>query len=799
MTEVPRIALYERLPEIYRIRDEEQSPPFPLREYLAAVEEAFGAVHESVDALYHDLFIETCDPWVIPYLADLVGTSHLKGDPRTLRADVADTIALRRRKGTLSALERLAANLTGWACRCVELRENLGWTQHLNHQRPDAGGAPPYGRPSTTRFTVVRGGTVPVRDPAMLSLLGTPFDPFAYTADVKAADDDAVHVNLPNVAIMLWRLGAYRIRLTRPLAKGFGDPGVPPPGSGLARFALRFDLDPLDRPLRLFNTFRAGFTRARADASAVDQVGRLTRPDAVPGPILSARLESERLPGEASEAGRPEEYVAVDTFDDTVTPLAGFDLGDVGLTLFLPQNPFAGFTWTFRGDNLCAWEEGLRRPLRAGEVVIDPHIGRLVLGVSSAAQRDALITPDGGGFQPRIFVSYTYGAMGPGRPGPVGAHPVSRGPLPPPFAGQTPRVVSALPGFGSLQTALSNLETATAPIVVEIRDSLVHVLDLTTLPGATAADGPVAMRLNSPLLIRAADGHRPIVLLTAPLRFRPTTPGDPTVRDLTVRFEGIYLGRAPGFPAGEPLIARAAVARLELLGCTLDPGGHRRRDATFSRAPLWPALRLAVPYGFANAADEAAFAPTPDVVVQQSLVGALLLDAGYRLTAKDSVVDAGAGVGVAPADRFAIGPATGAPAGYGAPLAVDGLTAFGRVRVAEVSGAGGIFVHRLEALNDQKGCLKFSYVSGDGDRLPAHHACVSGPGAKLAFTSEWFNEPGYGQLARATDPRIRARGPGDDAMGAFGFLLEAHKWTNLQIRLREFMPVGVRPVVVPIT
>jgi hypothetical protein len=36
-------------------------------------------------------------------------------------------------------------------------------------------------------------------------------------------------------------------------------------------------------------------------------------------------------------------------------------------------------------------------------------------------------------------------------------------------------------------------------------------------------------------------------------------------------------------------------------------------------------------------------------------------------------------------------------------------------------------------------------------------------------------------------------------MGAFGFELEAHKWANLQVRLREFMPVGVRPLVVTVT
>ena len=109
MTEAKRVPLYERLPEIYRIRDSEQLPPGQLAAYLGAVEDVFGALHENIEALYNELFIDTCDEWVIPYIADLLGTTHLKGDLRTLRADVADTIALRRRKGTLGAIERLAA------------------------------------------------------------------------------------------------------------------------------------------------------------------------------------------------------------------------------------------------------------------------------------------------------------------------------------------------------------------------------------------------------------------------------------------------------------------------------------------------------------------------------------------------------------------------------------------------------------------------------------------------------------------------------------------------------------------
>lgn len=173
MTREKRVPLYQRLPEIYRIKDAEQQPPDQLRDYLALVEDAFGAIHENIEALYNDLFIETCDDWVIPYIGDLLGTSHLSGEVRTLRADVADTVALRRRKGTLGAIELLAYDLTGWGVHCVELRENLIWNQHLNHQRPDDGGLPPYRdsrpgdpNPNMKLQTVIRGGTATLRDPA---------------------------------------------------------------------------------------------------------------------------------------------------------------------------------------------------------------------------------------------------------------------------------------------------------------------------------------------------------------------------------------------------------------------------------------------------------------------------------------------------------------------------------------------------------------------------------------------------------------------------------------------------------
>ena len=133
---------------------------------------------------------------MIAYIADLLGTSHLAGDPWTLRADVADTIALRRRKGTLGAIELLTFNLTRWGVHCVELRENLVWQQHLNHQRPDQGGQPPYGLPGVTRHQVIRGGTATLRDPATLSLLNTPFDRFGHIPDLRPPAGNGIRYNL---------------------------------------------------------------------------------------------------------------------------------------------------------------------------------------------------------------------------------------------------------------------------------------------------------------------------------------------------------------------------------------------------------------------------------------------------------------------------------------------------------------------------------------------------------------------------------------------------------------------------
>ena len=127
------------------------------------------------------------------------------------------------------------------------------------------------------------------------------------------------------------------------------------------------------------------------------------------------------------------------------------------------------------------------------------------------------------------------------------------------------------------------------------------------------------------------------------------------------------------------------------------------------------------------------------------------------------------------------------------------MTCFGRMRVESATGEGGIWVHGLQVHDDQIGCIRHSYFAASGNKLPRFQACVFGDVVMLSFVSEVFGEAGYAQLRLRSDRKILEQGPNNDAMGAFGYLLNSHKWKNIGIRYREFMPVGIRPVLVPVT
>lgn len=200
------------LPRWHLLRDAEEGEP--LRALLAVIAEQLDRVRDGVEQGYEDLFVETAAPWVLPYLGDLVGYRTLPGYERVLttglhdggrdalaeavapRADVAATVANRRRKGTLHLLEEISEQVAGYPARAVELSRLVAANQSVKLYR-DTG----------------RGRLLDLRDGSALALQGGPFDTTARTADVRRANSPRRQGGWSpaGVALFVWRLKAYSL------------------------------------------------------------------------------------------------------------------------------------------------------------------------------------------------------------------------------------------------------------------------------------------------------------------------------------------------------------------------------------------------------------------------------------------------------------------------------------------------------------------------------------------------------------------------------------------------------------
>jgi hypothetical protein len=151
-------------------------------------------LEEDLDQLYDNQFIETCLPWVIPYVGDLIGYQSIKGVAPAVaspRAEVAHTISFRRRKGTVLVLEQFARDATTWGAHAVEFFEVLATTQYMNHVRPRNHYAPDLRRWQPREY------------------MDTGFDRTAHKIDVRRIAVGRGRYNIPNIGIFLWSLNSY--------------------------------------------------------------------------------------------------------------------------------------------------------------------------------------------------------------------------------------------------------------------------------------------------------------------------------------------------------------------------------------------------------------------------------------------------------------------------------------------------------------------------------------------------------------------------------------------------------------
>lgn len=326
-----RQKLSSLLPAFYRLRDAavaEQAglDDGPLASLLAVLSEQIAVIEEDLEQLQDDAFIETCAEWAVPYIGDLIGYRALHGvAPRVAnaRAEVAHTIAYRRRKGTALVLEQLARDVTGWDASAVEFFQRVITAQYMNHRRAWSHAAPDLRRWQAS------------------DRVGSAFDAIPRTIDVRRIASGRGRHNIPNVGLFLWPLDAHSLS-----------------GSPAARVdERRWRFSPLnhDQPL---------VTRPQTE----EDISHLASPLNVPRPIGRRALYEDQKKAVANDPDRPVEYYSENMLRKSLRLYAG-DAEP------LPAIPFVDILVCDLSDDGATWAH--LPP--AGKFAIDPVLGRIAL------------------------------------------------------------------------------------------------------------------------------------------------------------------------------------------------------------------------------------------------------------------------------------------------------------------------------------------------------------------------------------------------------------------------------------
>jgi hypothetical protein len=827
--------LWNLLPAIYRSLD---SPVFnangPLRELVNRIGAQAGILRRSIDRLWEDQSIETCDDWVIAYIADLLATNLVSSlDARGQRLDVANTIYYRRRKGTVAILEQIAWDITGWDARVVEFFRRLSRTRH--NFDPPIGAADETAAQSQT-LALAEGllglwtntqaggwadlrnvyGAIQAQSPFAIAPAQRPpvaFDEYFHTADFRAGNGRSGWYNIPNLGVFVWRLISF---------------GSPQLQSTPVQQGNCYTFDPTGRAVPLF----AVSSRPSGDNWVSPQEWQLPTPISTPL-LASALTDPADTPLYAS--------LASDGF--TLEP--NFSLG-----IFTKPGSFYELIPSSQATTLP------RSPLDAHQFVIMPELGRFEMLYPAAGP---------------LTVNYYYGFSAP-----IGAGPYDRR-----LIGGTPNPTSAPSmsvsgGGGALQVS-----GAVPPVgTVTVNDSLTY---------SGAADLVAVEQLT----LQAQNNQRPAVRF-APKIKEWTITGDPgsslVIEGLLISGADIVLEGSfdsvtftcctfdPGTAADPALFAKsidkrdlrptrvwieAEITQLSADRCILGPIRTRANgevetltitnsivqsiptsdSATLTednvKDPYQLALRLQTAadplalylFGRLSKATQKLLKSALPNPPAAKLFTALLTDlnaliagpglifdpAKYpiTLTAEARQLSLGLGKGTALARLNYLLLTLAFPlelADFSLGFS-SGVSSLSRCTVL-----GPAYVHRLEAseciLDDvvtvedtQDGCVRFT-AWATGSVLPRQYQCAQVAANAPLFASRLFGQPDYAQLLDGVDNAIVTADTGGtisagaadgSEMGAFAMQKNPIKERSLLVKYQEYMPLGLNPIVIHVT
>ncbi|HTT88804.1 MAG TPA: hypothetical protein VMF65_04560 [Acidimicrobiales bacterium] len=855
--------LWSMLPEVYRTDDASvDGTAGPLQELLNRIGGQVAVVRRSLDRLWADQSIETCDDWVIPYIGALLGTNLVSGlDARGQRLDVAKTIHYRRHKGTPAVLEELAIDVTGWSVHVVEGFRRLARSRHSLDPMVGAGGFPGQSPMQAVQLLqqeglagpltgTPAGGLADLRSVHGAALAGAPFDESFHMADFRAGQGAVGHFAIPNLLVFLWRLMSLPVVAGTPVAVQGSD-------------ETKFTFDPTGRMVPLFLPPPGPEPDNFADTwtSAFEWQ--------VPGPItssLAAALANVLGSVAPPQAPYPFPPPVAAPFGYSISG-ADFDQVCPEVGVFTLVAPSPGPTPT------VSYQYGFPGLIGAGPydrllLGNSPQtIGTPVQEVSGGAGLDTAIAAAGALGTVAISDSLTYAQLAPAgdSTAPISGlvvmaayqsppvRPVLR---PPPGAG--PWVFTGAEGA---QLTLDGLFVSGCDVVLRGAFDTVRITACTMDPGTASSpdvaggegspprssSSPPGASLSPPGALLSPPGGSSSPPAAGPLAtsadgraLAPTTiwiEADPTAKagsggiaqlvidhcvlgPVRTRFGGSVdtLSISDSIVQGIPTTSGAEYTPADVYDPSLLGGAVaslQADDAVADKllAPLASALE-----------DYTAPQPVPEAVIGalNSLVALTNLyddDVFSSATLSPDVLAAAQGNpslfdgGLEAFNRSVIDEAFPIALGVAA-IAVNNVT----LELTRVTVLGRVAVHRLQAsdciLNDftvvddtQDGCIRFSAYS-TGSRVPRQYESVAIEAGAPLFTSVDFGNPGYGQLLDGADGSIAANpnggtitagaGSGSE-MGAFSSNLAPIKEQGILVKYAEYMPLGLTPVIVHVT